>query len=112
MLSKEFRLRTDQDIKALFVNSKSAFGIYAILKTKPNKLSVSRFAVIAGTKVSKKAVVRNKLKRQIRAIIKKHLDAIKSGQDVVIMLKKEAVNKQYSELEEDLLKSIKKAKLL
>ncbi len=112
MLSKEHRLRTDKEIKALFKNSKSAFGIYSIIRAKKNTFEVSRFAVIAGTKVSKKAVIRNKLKRQIRYIIKKHLENIEKGWDVIVMIKKEAVNKTFKEIEDDLVRSMKKTPLL
>ena len=112
MLSKQYRLRNDKEIKALFKNSKSAFGICSIIKAKKNNLENSRFAVIAGVKVSKKAVVRNKLKRQIRYIIKKHLDNIKSGFDVIIMIKKEATQKTFKEIEEEIVISLKKISLL
>jgi len=112
MLSKEYRLRTEKDIKALFKNSKSAFGIYSILKAKKNNQNNSRFAVIVGVKVSKKAVVRNKIKRQIRYIIKKNLENIQNGFDVGVMIKKEAVGKTFKEIEDDLVNSFKKIKLL
>ena len=112
MLPKENRLRHEKDIQALFANGKGVFGIYLSLKFKKNNLSDSRFAMVAGVKVSKKAVVRNRLKRQVRAIVHTHLESIARGFDVAILIRKEAVGKNSEEFEKDLLKMLKKAKLL
>ncbi len=112
MLPKENRLRHEKDIQALFANGKGVFGIYLSLKFKKNNLSDSRFAMVAGVKVSKKAVVRNRLKRQVRAILHAHLRELAHGFDVAILIRKEAVGKTSGDLEKDLLKLLKKAKLL
>ncbi|MFC1787602.1 ribonuclease P protein component [Patescibacteria group bacterium] len=111
MLQKEHRLRHDKDIKALFQKAKSVFDVYCGLKYKKNNLNVSRFAVVVGVKVSKKAVTRNRLRRQIISTIYKHLDEIKPGYDVIILVRKEAVGKKTEELAEHILSALKKAGL-
>lgn len=112
MLPKEHRLKRESEIKTLLKKGRSVFGMYLRLKYLKNDLEISRFAIVAGLKISKKAVVRNRLKRQVRAIIQEHLDRIAEGFDIMVMLKKEAIGKTSKDLEEDLLKSFKKAKLL
>lgn len=112
MLPKEHRLRYEKDIQALFAKGKSVFGMYLGLKMKKNTLDFSRFTIIAGVKVSKKAVIRNRLKRQVRAIIQTRLQDIKPGVDIAILIRKEAVGKNYDELESDVEKLFAKAKLL
>lgn len=108
MYPQENRLRHEKDIKALFQKGKSAFGIMIGVKFRPNRLLVSRFAVVIGTKVSKKAVVRNRLKRQVRAIITKHLREIAPGFDVALLIKKEAIGKKSIELEQELIGNLKR----
>ncbi len=108
MLSKDNRLRHEKDIKALFSKGKSAFGIYVSMKYRPNQLSENRFAVVIGTKIAKRAVVRNRLRRQIRAIVGKHLSEMKSGFDIALLPKKEALGKKSHELEEEILSILKK----
>lgn len=108
MFSQENRLRHDKDIKALFSKGKSAFGILVGIKFRYNKLPVSRFAVVIGTKVSKKAVVRNRLRRQVRGIISKHLPKIAPGYDVALLIKKEAIGKKSREIEEELVATLKR----
>ncbi|MBI4713755.1 ribonuclease P protein component [Candidatus Uhrbacteria bacterium] len=107
MLSKEHRLRNDKDIKTLFAKGKGVFGFNVNIKYRPNGLQISRFAVVVGTKVSKKAVVRNRLKRQIRAIVFKHLKNFRPGFDVVFMPKKEAIGGKSLKFEEEVLRNLK-----
>ena len=99
MFSSENRLRNDKDIKTLFARGK-------------NNLSTSRFAIVVGVKVSKKAVDRNRLKRRIRGIVEKHLGSIAIGYDVMFLVKKEAMVKTTPELEVQILRAFKRAKLV
>lgn len=52
----------------------------------------SRIGIIVSTKVSKKAVVRNKIKRRIRESVLKMLPKIKNGFDIVLIVRPIAVN--------------------
>jgi ribonuclease P protein component len=52
----------------------------------------SRIGIIISTKVSKKAVVRNKIKRRIKESVLKILPKIKNGFDIVLIAKPMAVN--------------------
>lgn len=56
------------------------------------------------------AVTRNKLKRQVKSIIDHNKELIAPNNDYVIIIKKEAVNKKYFELEENLRKIFLKIK--
>lgn len=112
MLPKEHRLRHDKDIKTLFGNAKSVFDPVCGVKFRKNKFGISRFAVVVGTKVSKKAVVRNRIRRQIRAMIQNRLELIKPGFDVLILVRPKAKDSKRGEIETHFVKVFKKAKLL
>ncbi|MBI5369899.1 ribonuclease P protein component [Candidatus Uhrbacteria bacterium] len=113
MLPAAHRLRHEKDIKTLLAKGRSVFGLFMGFRIRKNTLDVSRFAVAVGTKVSKKAVVRNRLRRQIRAILFKHLSAITPGYDFLVMVKKESIGKTSKELETDLVKTLRgRARLL
>ncbi|MBT5808012.1 ribonuclease P protein component [Candidatus Uhrbacteria bacterium] len=112
MFPSEHRLKQEKDIKTLFAKGKGVFGIYVSLKFRKNNLEVSRFTAVAGLKVSKKAVVRNRLKRQVRAIVEKQIESIPAGYDIALLIRKEAVGKTSAELELQIIKSFQKAKLL
>jgi len=108
MLPKDHRLRLEKEIKTLFAKGKSVFGLLIMIKMRPNRLPLSRFAVVVGTKISKRAVVRNRLRRQISAVVEKHLSQIAPGFDVVFMPKKEAIGKKTIELENEILLTFKR----
>ena len=67
----------------------------------------SRIGIIISTKVSKKAVVRNRIKRKIKKSVLKILPEIKNGFDIVLIVKPIAVNENdFSEEIEVVLKGI------
>ncbi|PIT88558.1 MAG: ribonuclease P protein component [Candidatus Magasanikbacteria bacterium CG10_big_fil_rev_8_21_14_0_10_36_32] len=73
-----------------------------------------RLAINISLKVSKKAVLRNKLRRQIseviRLLIKENL--IKVGFYVLIVAKKDILKKDYTEIDKEVNFLLSKAKLL
>jgi len=112
MLPQEHRLRHEKEIKTLFACGKSVFGTELGLKYLRNDLKVSRFAIVVGVKVSKRAVTRNRLKRQIRAIIQLLLPETAPGYDILILTKKDALKKTYAELDNQIQLLFKKTPLL
>ncbi|MBU0531239.1 MAG: ribonuclease P protein component [Candidatus Uhrbacteria bacterium] len=108
MLPIEHRLKRDKDFQVLFKSGKGAHGSVCGAKWKRNGLGVSRFAVVVGTKVSKKAVVRNRLRRQIREMIRLRLGEFKPGYDLVLIVKAAALGKKHEELEWAVLSLLKK----
>lgn len=66
-----------------------------------------RFAFVAGVKVSKKAVERNRVKRLLRESVQHLLPALKPGQDVVIVAKKELVGLTQQQVESEIKKLIR-----
>lgn len=66
-----------------------------------------------GLAISKKvgnAVLRNKLKRKLRAIIDEHKDIFSKSCDYIIMIKKDCAFTSYQILEENLIKITKEIK--
>jgi ribonuclease P protein component len=112
VFSAKNRLRNDTDIKTLFARGKSVFDLTLGMKFRKNQLTDSRFTVVVGTKVSKKAVVRNRLKRRIRAIVEKKIPLVHGGFDVMFLVKKETIDQKPKELEAQIDRVFKRAKLV
>ena len=83
MLKKDFRLPA----LTSFSNAKSIHTKYAFIKFKKNDLDVSRFGFIVSKKISKSAVTRNRIKRQIRRCFEESLSQIKPGYDMLLIIK-------------------------
>lgn len=99
MLPKKYRLRLKNDFDKLFKEGRFASQSFLTLGFVKNRLDNSRFAVIVAKKVSKKAVVRNSIKRKIMEIIRLDLQQIKFGFDLVFIVKPEIQGKKYKEIE-------------
>lgn len=101
MLSRENRLKKREDFNNISKKGNIIAGKLIFLKFLKNKLDFSRFGLIVSLKISKKAVIRNKIKRQLRSIIKENFSNIKSGLDIIVITKPEIVNKNYQEIKND-----------
>ena len=112
MLSREYRLQKEQDFTRVHHTGRFIGQKFLAIKFIPNHLDVSRFGFLVGTKISKKSVVRNKIKRRLRETIRLKLAKIKPGFDVVVMVRLEIVDKTYQEIEQAISGALKEAKLL
>lgn len=63
----------------------------------------SQFAIIISKKISKKAVERNKLKRQISEALRLHLELINKPINCVIIPHKHILQFEYAEIEKQLI---------
>ena len=73
MLTKLHRLTKKKDFDAAFKDGKGYRGRFLAVRIITNSLAAHRIGFIVSTKVSKKAVVRNMVKRRLRAIISGYL---------------------------------------
>lgn len=109
MLKRIYRLSKQKDFKDIFKNGAFFSGPKLSLRIRKNNLSFSRFAVVAGLKISKKAVERNRLRRQIWEILRTNINGIKKGFDIVIITKISLLNQKYRQIESEISEIFKKA---
>mgnify|MGYP001614688871 CR=1 FL=1 len=112
MLPIEYRLRKKTDIDALFAKGRLVFDSLVTIKYRKTQLSTPRFAVVVGTKLSKRAVNRNKIRRRIRASIADHLNHLNGGYDIAIIAKPLALKAKYEVLRLSVSSSLKKTGVL
>lgn len=90
MLKKQNRISKNKDFDRAFKAGRSFYGKIISLRAVINNLEEDRFGIIISSKVSKKAVERNRLRRIIREEIKKILLNTSTGQDFIIIVRPEA----------------------
>jgi len=113
MLKKINRLSKERDINKVFKFGKLVNSNHLVLKFSATRLKEPRFAFIVGRKVNKKAVRRNFLKRQLRAVVARLIFQVESGYDVVVLVKKDfefPYNK--SEISNELVGTFKKTEII
>lgn len=107
MLSSIYRLKKKAnfariEIDGRMVQSKS-FGM-GIFERKDGENS--RFGFVISTKISKKAVIRNKIKRIMSETIRLTLNRLKNGFDVLFLIKPSAVRTSFEELKKETYEAI------
>lgn len=113
MLPVKYRLTKMKDFEILMKEGRFVAGRFLnakIWKIEPEKYPRRKYTVddlrigfAVGLGVSKKAVVRNRVKRQLREVVRLLLkdDKIKHGFHVLIMAKSVVVGKEYGEIERE-----------
>ncbi len=82
---------------------------YFTIYIRKRENAIARFGLAISKKVGI-AVVRNRLKRQLRAIIDKNKGIFSNSCDYIIMIKKDCVNSSFQILEKNLINLLKETK--
>lgn len=99
MLPDQYRLRKSQDFetvreKGRVFQSES----FALAAAKREDREPPRFGFVVSTKISKKATLRNRVKRALREAVRHLLVYLPRGQDFVFLAKSVSVNKTTDEI--------------
>lgn len=117
-LPKAHRLRDRKDYRAVYAQGIRRYSPHLTLITFCNTNEVAdcmpktKVGISVSKKVSKKAVVRNRLKRQIKGVIRTKLPEIKSGWKIVIVVQPKAIECKYEHFLRELEKLLKQAKII
>jgi ribonuclease P protein component len=95
MLPEVNRLRTDADFKKVFDGGRTAENQFLRIKFRKNGKNATRFGFIVGTKFAKKAVLRNRVKRRLRAAVLALLKKVNPGFDIVVWPKPKSAAANY-----------------
>jgi ribonuclease P protein component len=118
-LPKPHRLRRRQDFQLVYQQGKRFQLDRLTLRSwqhQPNfpteNLPATRFGISVSQKVSKKAVVRNLLKRRVKAALRQLLPQIRSGWSIVIGVRPSAQGCEYDEILRELKQLLTIAEVL
>ncbi|MEA2064727.1 MAG: ribonuclease P protein component [Patescibacteria group bacterium] len=112
MLAKKYCLKGKANFEKVFKQGSKCFIELFGIRMLKNNLGYSRFGIIISSKISKKAVVRNKIKRRISEIFRLNLKNFRSGFDVIIICRKPILEVTYQDIEKEILSSTKKLRLM
>ena len=106
MLASENRLRHRRDIERVFKGGR--FGASAALTAKAWRSGhpQSRAVVVVSKKVSKKAVVRNTIRRRLLAQLAQTWETIPTGYDIVINARQDLSKTAVADLQKQLLSAL------
>jgi len=109
-VNKKYRLRKNSDFQYTYKKGRSlGHPLLVMIFRKTNNSNVRvGFSI---TKKFGKAVKRNRIKRQLREIIRSRLDNINRGYDIIFVVRKEAAGALYKDLESAVHNLLKRGKL-
>lgn len=112
MLSQINRVKKKKDFELIFKSAKSFKNNLFILKVGKNTLNINRVGFVVSKKISQKAVVRNKVRRRLAESIKKEIDNIDKGTDLIFIALVGIEKKEFLEIKEGVLNILVKARLI
>ena len=117
-LPKPHRLKNRQDYRAVYAQGIRRYSPHLTLialqefNAGGKCLPQSSFGISISKKVSKKAVVRNRIKRQLKGVIRTYLKEIEPGWRVVIVVKPKAIECKYEHFLRELEELLKQTKII
>ncbi|MDR9402120.1 MAG: ribonuclease P protein component [Halothece sp. Uz-M2-17] len=119
-LPKVNRLRNRNEFKAVYQKGGRCSGKYLVLRfltetslgQGDSDLPPTQIGISISQKVSKKAVVRNRIKRQIRAIFRGLLPQLPPGWKIVVIVKSHAQGCNYEDFLRELRQLLIKSEVL
>lgn len=99
MLPKLYRLTAEKDFARIFSKGRAFQGRGLTVKAVRNGLEGTRVGFVVSTKISKRAVVRNKIKRRMREIVGKRTAKLLAGVDIVFLAKTESITMPFVDVE-------------
>lgn len=122
-LPKTHRLQHRRDFRRVYQHGKTRHSRHLKLKvaraikpeplgsSSPSHLLPTRIGIAISRKVSKKAVIRNRIKRSIKAAFRQLLPDILPGWNIVLIVKPEAIGCEYEHFLRELKQLLKKAEV-
>ncbi len=90
-LNKKNRLKKKKDFESVFKKGKAVKGNFLFVRYLKNNLGFPRFAFVVSSKVSKKAVVRNRIRRTLSEAVRVGLKNIQP-RDIIIIADKKMID--------------------
>ena len=104
MLNKINRLTKKKEFESVYKKGRSSFDKIIGVKTISNNLNLNRFGIIVSIKISKQAVIRNKVKRRLREAVRLEINDLKPGNDIIIITLPSIKESEFTDISNSLKK--------
>ena len=108
-MRKLYIVKTNQEFEEIIKNGKCIKNKYYTIHYNNNSLKYDKYGISVSKKLGN-AVFRNKYKRKLRSMIDNYKKNYINNKDYIIILRKEAINKPYVLLEQELFALLNKTK--
>jgi ribonuclease P protein component len=112
MLARQFRLRKPREIDRVYAKGNYGGAKTLHVKTLATKLPDSRAAIVVGKKVSKQAVVRNRIRRRVSELMARQIGQLAASYDIVVYVRADLAEVPVAAIAADLTAALTKAGVL
>ncbi|MBQ6115774.1 MAG: ribonuclease P protein component [Oscillospiraceae bacterium] len=106
----ETTVKENHEFRRIYRKGRSAVSACMVVYCQKNRQGRSRLGVTVSTKLGK-AVVRNRVRRQLREIYRLHREEMKPGYDVIVVARVRAAHTAYQKLEASYLEAVRQLDL-
>ena len=106
-MKKQYRIKKNEEFSRIISEKHSISSANFVVYCSKKEETVSRVGISVSKKIGN-AVVRNKIKRQIREMARSIIDFSAYDKDIIIIVRKPYLNNDYKQNSDDLEKLIKK----
>lgn len=106
-MKKENIVKENRDFSRIINEGKKCWNEVFSIYYEKNNCEKYKFGISVSKKIGN-AVVRNKIKRQVRNIIDKNKKMYKNNENYIIIIRRNYVNLKFSEIEKKYIELIKK----
>jgi ribonuclease P protein component len=111
-LNRALRLRKSREFQQVRQQGRSIMSRLLTLAWTPNNVARLRIGFIVSKRISKHAVIRNRIKRLLSEAIRPALPELPSGWDIVLSARAVAVTADVHMFEQDIATLLRRARLL
>ena len=108
-MKKNLRVKSKILFNDIIKKGKRNQNNYFVLCYEKNNDNINKFGFAVGTKIGN-SVIRNKIKRQLRNIVRDNYNLFSNYYNYIIIVKKDILRLNYSKMEEELINLIEKEK--
>jgi ribonuclease P protein component len=108
MFAKQFRLPATTS----FIHAQSVSSPLFVVKVQQNTFPYNRYGFVVSKKISKRAHVRNRSKRRVRAYVEHLHNNLLQGYDILVILRQSVVDKQTHALQKEVEQAFIQAKMV
>lgn len=101
------RLRKSQDFARVQKNAEKLFCKHFLVLVAKGETAQNRLGITVTLKINKRAVVRNKIKRLVREVFRNNQHKLRAIFDIVVIARKNADELQLSDVQREILGSLK-----
>ena len=103
-MKKTTTVKENYEFRRIYAKGKSGVSPYLVVYVRPNRRGHNRLGVTVSTKIGH-AVVRNRVRRQLREIFRLNQDKLTQGYDMIVVARTRAVHAEYREIDRAFLRT-------